>query len=168
VFDGSSGEFAEGLPRQVVSFDVGKDQARTSWYAYAPVTETGKPSDPAAPPRKIVFSIAGHNATGYRLKVSMLIEGSSVPALRVGINSRSGVFFLHPKLDYNMGDMVAAFYPAYSRAEVEVHFPGSWLKTGNNSISLQAVSPGEKIVPDAGFAAKTTKGLPLRHEAETP
>jgi hypothetical protein len=151
-FDGSSGEFAEGLPHQVVSFNIGKDQARTSWYANAAVTETGKPSDPEAPPRTIVFSIAGHGAKAYRLKVSVLIEGSSVPALRVGINGRRGVFFLHPKLDYTMGDMVAAFYPAYSRAEFEVDFPGSWLKAGNNSISLQAISAGEKIIPDAGFA----------------
>ncbi|HEY1577041.1 MAG TPA: glycoside hydrolase family 38 C-terminal domain-containing protein [Terracidiphilus sp.] len=151
VFDGSSGEFAEGLPHRDVSFEVGKDQARTGWYAYAPVTETGKPTDPAAPPRNIVFPI-GHPAKAYRLKVSALIEGSSVPALRVGINGRNGVFYLHPKLDYNMGDMVAAFYPAYSRAEAEIDFPGVWLKTGKNAISLQAVSAGEKIVPDAGFA----------------
>lgn len=152
VFDGSSGEFAEGLPPQAVSFEIGKDQARTGWYAYAPVTENGKPSDPEAPPRNIVFSIAGQSASAYRLKVSVLIEGSSVPALRVGINGKRGVFYLHPKLDYNMGDMVAAFDPAYSRAEVEVDFPGSWLKTGQNSISLQAVSAGARIVPDAGFA----------------
>src|SRR6476661_8122889 len=61
------------------------------------------------------------------------------------------MFNLHPRLDYNMGDMVAAFYPAYARAEVEVDFPGSWLKTGTNSISFQAVPEGEKGVPDAGF-----------------
>jgi len=50
-----------------------------------------------------------------------------------------------------MGDMVAAFYTAYARAEVEVDFPGSWLKTGTNSISFQAVPAGDKGVPDAGF-----------------
>ena len=77
-----------------------------------------------------------------------------VPALRVGINGRLGTFYLHPRLDYNMGDMVAAFYPAYARAEVEVDFPGSWLKTGTNSISFQAVPVGDKGVPDAGFEAR--------------
>lgn len=81
----------------------------------------------------------------------MLIEQSSVPALRVGINGRKGLFFLHPKLDYNMGDMVAAFYPAYARADVELSFPGSWLKGGENTISLQAAPVSEKGVPDAGF-----------------
>lgn len=151
VFDGSSGEFTGGAPQGTVRFVAGRDQARTAWYAFAPVAWPEKPADPASQPRAIDFSIAGKPGPAYRLKASMLIEHSSVPALRVGINGRLGTFYLHPRLDYNMGDMVAAFYPAYARAEVKVDFPGAWLKTGINSISFQAVPAGEKIVPDAGF-----------------
>jgi alpha-mannosidase len=151
VFDGSSGEFDGGGPHGAVHYVAGRDQARTAWYAFAPVAWPGKPADPASAPRAIDFSIAGRPESAYRLKVSLLIEHSSVPALRVGINGRLGMFYLHPRLDYNMGDMVAAFYPAYARAEVEVHFPGSWLKAGTNSISFQAVPARDKIVPDAGF-----------------
>ena len=151
VFDGSSGEFADGDPHQAVSFVAGQDQPRTAWFAFAPVAMPGKPADPASAPREIAFSITGRPDPAYRLKLSLLIERSSVPALRVGINGRTGTFYLHPTLDYNMGDMTAAFYPAYSRAEIGVDFPGSWLKTGRNSISLQAVSTSDKGVPDAGF-----------------
>jgi hypothetical protein len=150
VFDGSSGEFADGEPHQAVGFIVGQDQQR-AWYAFAPVALAGKLADPASAPRDIVFSITGKTGPAYRLKVSLVIERSSVPALRVGINGRTGTFYLHPKLDYNMGDMTAAFYPAYALAEVEADFPGSWLKTGRNSISFQAVSTSDKGVPDAGF-----------------
>ncbi|MBS1805164.1 MAG: hypothetical protein JST28_17520 [Acidobacteria bacterium] len=152
MFDGSSGEFADGLPTGPVEFVVGRDQPRIGWYAIDPITATGKPSDPPSAPRQIDFSIAGQLNGAYRLKVSVLIEASSVPALRIRINGRVGTFYLHPKLDYNMGDMVAAFYPAYARAEVQVDLPGSWLKRGNNIISLQPISAGEKVVPDAGFA----------------
>jgi len=151
VFDGSSGEFSNGEPQAVVHFATGQDQPRTAWFAFAPVAWANKPVDPRSAPRTIDFSVAGAAARAYRLKVSLLIEQSSVPALRVGINSRFGTFYLHPRLDYNMGDMMAAFYPAYARAEVEVDFPGSWLKTGTNGISFQAVPVGEKGVPDAGF-----------------
>ena len=151
VFDGSSGEFASGEPHAVVHFAAGQDQPRTAWFSFAPVAWAGKPTDPRSAPRAIDFSIAGAPAPAYHLKASLLIGHSSVPALRVGINGRLGTFYLHPRLDYNMGDMVAAFYPAYARAEVEVDFPGSWLKTGTNSISFQAVPVGDKGVPDAGF-----------------
>jgi alpha-mannosidase len=151
VFDGSSGEFAEGVPHAAVHFVAGQDQPRTAWYAFAPVAQAGEPADPASAPRAVDFTIAGSPEPAYRLKVSTLIERSSVPRLRVGINGRLGTFYLHPRLDYNMGDMVAAFYPAYARAEVEVDFPGSWLKKGTNSISFQAVPVGDKFVPDAGF-----------------
>jgi alpha-mannosidase len=150
-FDGSSAEFAGGQPHGVVHFVAGQDQPRTAWYSFAPVAWPGKLPDPASAPRAIDFSIAGRPEPAYRLKASLLIEHSSVPALRVGINGRLGMFYLHPRLDYNMGDMVAAFYPTYARADVEVDFPGSWLKTGINSISFQAVPAGDKIVPDAGF-----------------
>ena len=126
AFDGSSGEFAAGEPHGAVHFVAGQDQARTTWYAFAPVAWAGKPATPASAPRAIDFSIAGRPEPAYRLKAWLLIEHSSVPALRVGINGRFGLFYLHPRLDYNMGDMVAAFYPAYARAEVEVDFPGSW------------------------------------------
>jgi alpha-mannosidase len=151
VFDGSSGEFAGGEPQGAVHFVVGQDQPGTAWYSFAPVACAGKSADPVCTPRAIDFSIAGRPKPAYRLKISLLIEHSSVPALRMGINGRLGTFYLHPQLDYNMGDMVAAFYPAYARAEVEIDFPGSWLKTGTNSISFQAVPAGDKIVPDAGF-----------------
>ena len=151
VFDGSSGEFAGGQPHQPVNFAVDQDQPATAWHAYAPVVWPGKPAGPAAAPRSILFSLPGQPEPAYRLRVSLIIEHSSVPALRVGINGRTGLFYLHPKLDYAMGDMVAAFYPAYSRTEVDVDFPGSWLKAGKNSISLQAVATDDKGVPDAGF-----------------
>ncbi len=151
VFDGSSGEFADRQPQGAVHFVVGKDQPRTAWYSFAPVAWPGKPPDPASAPRAIDFSIPGKPDPAYRLKVSLLFEHSSVPALRVGINGRFGMFYLHPRLDYNMGDMVAAFYPTYARAEVEIDLPGSWLKTGVNSMSLQAVPAGDKAMPDAGF-----------------
>jgi len=151
VFDGSSGEFASGEPHAIVHFVAGQDQPRTAWFSFAPVAWAGKPADPRSAPRVIDFSITGNPSAAYHLKASLLFGQSSVPALRVGINGRLGTFYLHPRLDYNMGDMVAAFYPAYARAEVEVDFPGSWLKTGTNSISFQAVPVGDKGVPDAGF-----------------
>ncbi|HUY82626.1 MAG TPA: polysaccharide lyase family protein [Acidobacteriaceae bacterium] len=150
-FDGSSGEFASGQPHAPVVFTVGKDHPQADWYAYAHSAFAGKPSNPKTAPRAIDFSIAGRPSRNYRLTVSLIIEHSSVPALRIGINGRIGLFYLHPKLDYAMGDMMAAFYPAYSRAEVECDFPGSWLKNGHNQITLQAVATHKEGVPDAGM-----------------
>lgn len=150
-FDGSSAEFAQGQPRGPVVFNVGQDRPDTGWYAFAPSAFPGRAPDPASAPRTIVFSIAGKAEPDYRLTVSLVIEHSSVPALRIGIDGRTGLFYLHPKLDYAMGDTVAAFFPAYSRAEVECDFPGSWLRNGRNEITLQAVATGDRGVPDAGF-----------------
>lgn len=151
TFDGSSGEFAGGEPLQAVTYRVGQDQPQTNWYAFDPVTSASKPTDPASAPRSVEFSVSGRPDHAYRLRISVLIEHPSVPALRVDINGRAGTFYLHPKLDYDMGDTSAAFDPAYARAEVAFDFPNSWIKTGENRISFQAISTSSEIVPDAGF-----------------
>jgi len=150
-FDRSSAEFAQGSPTEPVSYVTGEAQPAKDWYAYAPSFYPGSQPNNASAPRAIVFSISGSRARAWRLIVSIMIDHRSVPALRVSINGRSGLFYLHPRLDYEMGDMVAAFYPAYSHARVEVDFPGGWLQSGRNTITLQAVGTGGHGVPDAGF-----------------
>lgn len=149
-FDGSSGEFAQGQPHAPVFFHAGHDQA-SAWYAFAPVAFPGKAAEGAAAPRTIVFDLTDRPQQAYVLHASILIEQSSVPALRIQVNGHSGTFYLHPKLDYKMGDMVAAFYPAYSRAEITGDIPGAWLHAGKNTITLQAIATGNDAVPDAGF-----------------
>jgi len=151
TFDRSSAEFADGSPNQPVTFVIDKDQTGKSWYGYAPAAFTSGHSDAASAPRTIQFSLPAKPLSAYRLRVSLLIEHSSVPALRVSINGRAGIFYLHPELDYSMGDTMAAFFPAYSHATVEFDFPGNYLRDGANSIALQAVSTSDKGVPDAGF-----------------
>ena len=151
AFDRSSAEFADGSPDRPVVFVVDQSLAGRDWYANAPAFFPSRKPDPASAPRAIQFSLGSKPTDAYRLRVSLLIEHSSVPALQVAINGHAGVFYLHPKLDYSMGDTMAAFFPAYSHATVEVDFPGSYLHAGANTITLQAVATEDKGVPDAGF-----------------
>jgi alpha-mannosidase len=150
-FDGSSAEFAQGEPSGPVVFTVGESQAGGAWYAYAASAFAGQATTAGTAARAIVFTVSAAREKEYRLRVSLLVEHASVPALRVGINGRTGLFYLHPRLDYAMGDTTAAFDPAYSRAEVDYDFPGAWLNSGRNAITLQAVAVGDTGVPDAGF-----------------
>jgi alpha-mannosidase len=151
IFDRSSAEFADSSPQQLVTFVIGRDRPDKNWYSYAPAAFAAGHSDPSSAPRTIQFSLAAKPSSAYRLRVSLLVEHSSVPALRISINGRTGTFYLHPELDYSMGDTMAAFFPAYSHATVEFNFPGSYLHEGTNSIALQSVAITGKGVPDAGF-----------------
>src|SRR5260370_1968028 len=157
TFDGSSAEFAQGGPNQPVVFVVGQDRPSTGWYAFAPSVFPGKPSNANTAPRAIVFSIPDKPEPAYRLTASLIIEHSSVPAMRVGINGRTGLFYLHPKLDYAMGDVTAAFDPAYSRAEVTFDFPGSWLQSGRNQVTMQAGATGGEGGPGDGMDYDATR-----------
>lgn len=155
-FDRSSFEFASGSPKQPVNFVVGQSAPGKEWYATQPaVLNSGSAQariDAASAPRAIHFSLEGAPKGMYRLHVSLLIETASVPALRVEINGRHGLLYLHPKLDYSNGDQVDSFNPVYSHADTVLEFPASYLKRGENTIAFQAVEEAEQSVPDASLA----------------
>lgn len=151
TFDHSSAEFAQGTPARAVRYFIGKDQPATGWYAFAPSVSPGQAPNPAAQPRAIVFTLDSKPARAYRLTVSVMVDHSSVPMLQLGVNGHSGHFYLHPQLDSAMGNMVAAFDPAYAHAQVEVDFPGAWLHPGENTITLQAAPENAHETADDGF-----------------
>ncbi len=151
TFDRSSAEFADGLPQKPVTFVIGRDQPERSWYASAPAAAPDGHSDAASAPRTIQFSLTAKPVVGYRLRVSLLVEQAGMAALRVSINGRSGTFYLHPELDYTMGDGMDAFNPAFAHADIDFNFAGSYLHEGENNISLQTVAAVDKEIPDAGF-----------------
>jgi hypothetical protein len=153
-FDRSSSDFAAGTPAARVNFVVSQSNPSKDWFAYHPAVlasaSKSAESTPSAP-RSITFSLQGSPAAAYRLHIAVLLENPSVPALHVQINGKSGLFHLHPKLDYSNGDSYDSFDPAYSAADVEFDFPGSYLHPGSNTISLQPIIEAAEAVPDAGL-----------------
>ncbi len=155
TFDRSSAEFASGNPKDKVIFVVSQSNAAKDWFGVQPAILDSslkhQEQNIATAPHAITFSLAGSPAGNYRLHVALLVESASVPALRVGINGRNGMFYLHPKLDYSNGDQTDSFYPAYSSADVDFTFAGRYLRAGENTIMLQLVEEGDEAVPDAGI-----------------
>ncbi|MHB1744820.1 MAG: polysaccharide lyase family protein, partial [Acidobacteriaceae bacterium] len=164
-FNRSSVDLAGGAPQQPVNFIVGTSTAAKDWYATQRVEPAPTPAEttapqPAAPavspqaaPWTIHFSLTNTPAPSYRFHVALLIESSSVPALRVVINGKSGTFYLQPKLDTENGDQGNAFDAAYSHADVEFDFPGAYLHRGANTITLQAVEKVPASLPNAALPA---------------
>ena len=155
-FDRSSFEFASGSPKQPVTFVVGRSNPARDWYATQPAvleSASGKAgTDAASAPRAIQFSLDHGPRSAVRLRVSLMIESSSVPALRVDINGRHGLLYLHPRLDYNNGEQGDSFYAAYSHADAILDFPGRYLKKGANTITLQAVEQAGQAIPGASLS----------------
>ena len=171
-FDRSSMEFAHASPKQPVHFFVGQSNPAKDWYATQPVelesSSGAKKANVSAAPRAITFSLQHTPVATYRLHLSLLIETASVPALRVGINGKHGMFYLRPKLDYSNGDQVDSFYPADSYAEVEFSLPGHDLHKGSNTITLQAVEEANEAVPDAGLTYDAIELDPSPAAVHTP
>ena len=153
-FDGSSLEFAPKDSAAEENYVIGRSQPATDWHAFQPAVmaaELTNPNQTAAHSRTIEFQIPDAPAAAYRFKVALIFEQTSVPALRVTINGKSGIYYPEPKLDYRMGDTVAAQDPVYSTADIVFVFPGSLLQQGLNTIALQAVDDAVEAIPDSGF-----------------
>jgi hypothetical protein len=154
-FDRSSAEFASGDPARNVDFTVSRSDPAKDWFAAQPAVLSAAhktvETTIASAPRAIIFSLEGPPADNYRLHIGLLVESASVPALKVDINGKDGMFYLHARLDYSNGDQGDSFYPAYSSADVEFTFPGSYLRTGTNRIALQVVEEADDAVPEAGL-----------------
>ncbi len=152
TFDRSSMEFATGVPNQRVNFIVGQSDPAKTWFANQEAElRLAKAVGTTTAPRTITFSMNHTPAGAYQLHVSVLIETACVPALKVDINGKQGLFFLHPKLEYSNGDQNDSFYPAYSSADVQFTFSRGFLHLGSNSITLQAIVLADQAVPDAGL-----------------
>lgn len=174
ILDGSSRGFASGSPKEPVRIQTQNDDAARGWYAFQPAISksAGGVQDVTRAPRTIVFSIEGKPSPVYTVRVALLFEHSSVPALRVAVNGHTGDFYPVPELARNLGDGAGVFFPAYSKATVQFRVPGTFLKAGENEIAFSAVSQQEgPEVPDAGFnydAIAMSVGEPDPGQSPTP
>jgi alpha-mannosidase len=163
VFDRSSTEFAQGTPKQPVTFKIGS--STKNWYAsqaVAPVAGSAAPkAEIASAPRTIQFVIPNAPAASYRLHVALLIESRSVPALRVGINGKWGTFYLQSTLDSRLGDMDESSETLYVPADFLFEFPGSYLHRGTNTITFHAIAQESPVAP---YASLTYDAIELDRE----
>jgi alpha-mannosidase len=151
-FDESSVEFGGRVERNVV-FHVGTNDPGKDW---PPRQETGASY-------QIEFALDSVGGP-YVLKIATLIEQPRVPMLRLAVNGHSGSFYLHPKLSYSRSDFSYAFDPHESESAVEVDIPTSFLKPGQNTLSITCLDdpptrPGETELGGISYDALTLQDL---------
>jgi len=155
VFDGASNEFAQGTPERPVEVDANSADATAHWYGSQPATNMGSSAPEGGPipaaPRIVRFAIADAPAAAYRLRVALLLESRSVPALRICINGKCGMFYLESPLDAHMGDSDDTFESVHAPADVSFALPGESLSAGENTISFQVIEEKNEAVPGASL-----------------
>jgi hypothetical protein len=150
-FDESPVEFVQA-PADNVTFQVGKSSAGKDW----PGRQT------TGHPYRIVFALESTQGA-YTLKIATLIDRPRVPALKVDVNGRAGIFFLHPKLSYSRSDFTYAFDPHESQSVVDIEVPASFLKTGENAITITCVDEPATPAGEEEIGAISYDALSLEH-----
>ncbi|MGH9454894.1 MAG: polysaccharide lyase family protein, partial [Terriglobia bacterium] len=165
-FDRSSyefrGQFHFSDPQFQAVYTIGQSDPAKDWPAMQAGTgnaEAGKRPHPYT----IVFNLPAKPKGAYHLLVSAITSHSRTPNLKVGINGKSGLFYLDRKVSYYAGDN-GFDSPVYSTARLEVTLPTSALQLGQNRLVLTAVDdpadgPGDSwLTYDALSLTNDTNG----------
>ncbi len=148
-FDQSPFELA-GNPKRPVSFQIGKSLAKNDWPRNQQVNQT------------YTISFALDSTKGlYTLKIAALIDRPRVPALRIGVNGHTGIFFLHPKLSYSRIDLSN---PHESQSTINIEFPSTFLKRGENSLTITCVDKPKSSTDQPRYSGITYDALSLSHD----
>ena len=150
IFDHSPLEFSDSTPPKDVTFVVGKSDWKTSWPARQEINR----------PYTIQFPLESLSGL-YKLKIATLIERPRVANVVVSINGHRGVFYLHPKLSYHPGDFSYAFDPHESDGNLQIEVPTSFLKLGDNNISLTCADDPPSPSDQASASGLTYDALSL-------
>jgi hypothetical protein len=171
TFDQSSREFAAGVspvlggpldysnPAADPVYVVGKSEPGKNWPAFQPGTSNGKAGH-RAHPFTIAFHLSGQPRGVYTFTAALLAYAPRVPLLDVSINSHHGLFYQHPKLNYDAGDLGSVFCPRYSTSTITFDFPATFLKDGENRIVLTALDqPGARDDSEGAVMVMGNSGI---------
>ncbi len=156
TFDQSPLEFSSAA-HDTLTFQIGKSDARKDW----PGTQG------VGHPYRIQFPLPSPEGT-YVLRIATIIEQPRVPALRIDVNGHTGSFYLHPDLTYYPGDGSFAYHPNYSKATVNASIPASFLKAGENTITITCVDQPPALPEEEQFSGITYDALSLDATGNKP
>jgi alpha-mannosidase len=162
-FDVSSGEFrSQGIDYSKKESDpvyrVGKSKEAEDWLRFQPGPANGMAGG-RVHPFTILFTLAGKPAGVYRLTVAILYETPRLSHLRLDVNTHTGNFYFHPRLDYAAGDWEGTFVPQTSADTKAIEIPGEWLREGENRFVLTAMDTPSTVENSLGDIALGHTGL---------
>jgi alpha-mannosidase len=144
AFDQTSREFGHDFDLESENlkpvFTVGKSKTE-DWPAWQ-TTSVGSGAGKHPTPYTILFTLENPPLRNYRLTIAALLVNPSVPDLLVEINGHVGRFFFDRKISYYPGDD-RIDSPIYGGDTLEIDFPGTFLKAGENKLALIAVEDAE-------------------------
>lgn len=139
-FDQTSREFGHNFDLDSESlrpvFTIGQSKT-ADWPAWQ---TTGVNKHPSM--YTIVFTLPQSLAANYRLTIAALLVNPAVPDLLVDVNGHTGRYFFNRRISYYAGDD-RVDSPIYGGDTLEIDFPGSFLKAGENRLVLTAVEDQE-------------------------
>ncbi|HTZ47018.1 MAG TPA: polysaccharide lyase family protein [Verrucomicrobiae bacterium] len=160
-FDQTSREFGHDFDLNSESlkpvFTVG--QSKTAEWPASQTTSPNEGGGKPGTPYTILFNLDKPEGI-YRLTVAALLVNPAVPDLVVQINGHTGLYFFQRKISYYAGDD-RVDSPIYGGDTIEIDLPASFLKAGQNALTLTVVENADNR---GARASLIYDALKLTHE----
>ncbi len=154
-FDQSSEEFGVSFGFGSLSsaqpdpvYHVGTSDWKKDWSGFQPGSANGLAGG-REHPFTVLFSLEGPPKGLYKLTVGVLPYMPRRPNLRLDVNGKRGIFYLRPRLSYDLGNFPTAFIPQYSYERLTIEIPTAFLKQGENQLVLTCVD--DPATPDNSY-----------------
>ncbi|MBL9134929.1 MAG: hypothetical protein JNK85_03630 [Verrucomicrobiales bacterium] len=172
-FDESSSEFHQwihpttgerqidySVPGAEPVFVVGTSDAARDWQAYQPGSANGGTGF-REHPWTILFRLDAPPRRPLQLRVALLSYSARLPALRLDLNGRQGVYFQEPRLVGSAGDTAVFFQPHYATSIITAVLDTEWFLAGTNRLVLSAIDETKERedVRPSGFPWLGNSGL---------
>src|SRR4029077_17973463 len=144
-------------PKSDPAFVVGKSKDQ-DWYRFQPGPANGI-TDGRYHPSTVQFSLAESPQGVYYLRIAVLYETPRLSSLKLDVNGKTGLFYFHPKLDFDAGDWEGTFVPQTSTDDKTIAIPAEWLHRGDNRFVLTAVDDPASPQNSCGAIAPGHTGL---------
>jgi hypothetical protein len=84
----------------------------------------------------LVFNLSEPPRGSFYLDLSLLFRHPRVPLLQVEINGRRGIYYLSPKVSFELGDESDAFNPIHAEEQRRIPLPARSFHAGENRLTL--------------------------------
>jgi alpha-mannosidase len=143
-------------------YRVGTSDWKKDWSGFQPGSANG-PAGSREHPFTVLFSLTGRPQGLYKLTVGVLPYMPRRPNLRVEVNGKRGMYYLRPRLSYDLGNFPTAFIPQYSYARLNIEIPPAFLQSGENKLVLTCLD--DPAAPDNSYGTVGTGDSGIFYDA---
>jgi len=87
-------------------------------------------------PYTLLFNLVEPPRGTFYLNLSLLFRHPRIPLMQLEVNGHRGIYYLSPKVSFELGDEADAFNPIHSEQQRRIPLPARFFRAGENRVTI--------------------------------